>query len=236
MKALKTITFALTATLFSSVNTWAAQSDIDAVERAFYGNQVDELVQLEKSTQNYDHFLASYRLGLKFSLEQKVEQAKTMMAKLIEEMEIHIQLNPKDAESLALLANIYGYSIGLNPSAATSYGPLAHTTIARAITLDKHNPRVQMFQGILSYNTPAMFGGSKEKAKTAFTLALEYFPSDINSGKHWGHSEASTWLGLTYLEMGDKTMALHYWENAIEINPNNGWAHYLLESHHANAK
>ncbi|WP_075186484.1 tetratricopeptide repeat protein [Teredinibacter haidensis] len=232
MKSIKTLNTRLftAAILLFTHTAIATQSDIDAIEQAFYSNKIGQLREISNSTQGYEHFLASYRLALKYSFTQDEKKAKQTLDKLIQEMESHFKSHPKDEESLALLANIYGYSIGLNPFMGMTYGPKSHNRIDAALSIDKENPRVLMFKGILDYNTPAMFGGSKESAKTAFTLALDAFSRDHNSGKHWGFSETHVWLGLTYLELGDKQMARYYWEKALAVNPENDWASTLLDT------
>lgn len=229
--ARNTIAF-ITASLLCTA-TLANQADLDAIERAYYSDNVPALKQLAEATRGYDHFVASYRLALKYSFSNQEEAAKSQLASLIEELETHTQANPSDADSLALLANVYGYSIGLNPFKAMTYGPRSHDRIDTARTIAEDNPRVLMFQGILDYNTPAMFGGSKEAAKVAFTEALDAFEKDQGSDRYWGHSETSVWLGLTYLEQGDLAMARHCWQQALTLNPDNSWATHLLESNKA---
>ncbi len=216
--------------VFFASSSFAAQADINAIEQAYYQHRTDKLTALLQVTNGYDYFLASYRLAIVYNFQQQEEKAKGILQKLIEQMEAHTRNNQKDAESLALLANIYGYSISLSPGKSMEYGPKSHETIAKAVALDKRNPRVQMLKGILEYNTPLAFGGSKEKAKIAFTLAQESFYNDYNSGKHWGHSENNVWLGLTHLELGDSAMARYHWQKALEINPDNSWARFLLEN------
>ncbi|SMF52363.1 Cytochrome c biogenesis factor [Alteromonadaceae bacterium Bs31] len=222
---------ALCLAVLTTNTSLAAQSDIDAIEQAFYHNQLDKLEQIEKSSTGYDHYFASYRLGLKHAINGDLDQAKTTMEQLIVEMESYTKENPEDAESLGLLAYIYGYTISLEPMKAQSYGPLSHSRIAQAQAISPDNPRVLMFKGVIEYNTPAMYGGSKHKAVEALSLALEQFPSDLASGKHWGHSEANVWLGLSYLELGQREKAREHWQAAVDLNAENAWARGLLEQH-----
>ena len=231
-KTLKLVVCASLAILFS-VNSVAEQSDIDAIEDAFNRGDSEKMQQLITSTEGYEHFLANYRQALQQSFHQQQKEAQSTLEDLIEKMETHTTTHPDDAESLALLANVYGYSIGLNPLKAMSYGPRSHDRIRAALAINNESPRVLMFEGIIAYNTPAMFGGSKQKAKAAFDQALAVFPADKDSGMHWGYSDTQVWLGLTHLELDNIDMARHYWQQALATNSQNNWAKHLLESNQA---
>ncbi|MDO3388693.1 tetratricopeptide repeat protein [Gilvimarinus sp. SDUM040013] len=229
MQILKKATLILTTALIANVS-WSAQSDIDAIEDAYLGGQPAALVNLIDSTQGYDRFLAKYRLGMMYSFSQQSDQAKATFASLISGLEEHLVANPNDSEALVLLAYTCGYSITLDPAKATSYGQKSYQALAKAETLAPNNPRVYLVKGILQYNTPAAYGGSKDIAKQALEQALALYPNDVNSGYYWGHDEANIWLGLTLLELGDKTSALTHFQAAATLEPNNGWAKYLLSS------
>lgn len=222
-------TIALTTAIMNTC--FAGQLEIDAIEQSFNTGNTQVLTELGKSTVGYDNFLARYRLGLHYSLTDKRDEAITTLEQLITDMEPSIDAFPEDAESLALLASVYGFTVSLDPGKAISYGPRSHEHIHAAVALNKNSPRVQLFKGIIEYNTPPMFGGDTESAQKSFLEALNHFPEDINSGKHWGHSEAFTWLGLTYLQRGDTDTAVTYWERALTVTPDYGWAKKLLADH-----
>lgn len=229
MKIFQRATLVLTAVLLSH-NSVAAQSDIDAIEEAYLTGQPQTLVSLADNTEGYDQFLAEYRLGMTYSFSQQAEQAKTTFAQLIANLEAHITEQPDDAEALALLAYAYGYSTTQSPEMATSYGQKSYQALAKAEALAPESPRVYLVKGILQYNTPAAYGGSKEVAKQALEQSLALYVNDVNSGYYWGHSEANVWLGLTHLELGNKPAALEHFQAALDLEPGNGWAQYLLNS------
>lgn len=231
MKIIQTIATVCALTTAMAGTSFAGQAEIDAIEHSFNTGNTQLLTELSESTVRYENFLARYRLGLHFSLTDKRDNALTTLEQLIPDMESHIDAFPEDADTLALLANVYGFTISLVPAKAVTYGPRSHKYIQGAVTLSKTNPRVQLFKGIIDYNTPPAFGGDRERAQKSFQEAINRFPGDIESGKHWGHSEALTWLGLTYLQLGDSQSAQEYWQQALTITPDYGWAKKLLNDH-----
>ncbi|WP_045855638.1 tetratricopeptide repeat protein [Teredinibacter purpureus] len=226
-------TLITTASVFLACTSHADQSNIDAIEHAFHTQDAAQLEQLANDISGYDQFVARYRLVLKYQFEKQPTLATSTLNGLIDDIASHCESHPEDAEAQALLGNLYGYSISLNPSKAMVYGPRAHDHITLAEMLDKENPRVQMFKGIMDFNKPAMFGGSKTAARDALIRAVAAFPSDRQSGNHWGYSDAHIWLGLCYLELGDTGSARKHWGKALDINPDGGWASMLLNSHPA---
>jgi len=225
----KPLIFLLCA-LLSSTSAFAKQSDIDAIEEAYYHGKVETLLTLREQTSGYERFLASYRLAIQYRGQGKQQEESQLLENLITELKQYVQNNPTDADSIALLGNVYGYSIGANPIKAMSYGPRAQTTIAQAMDLDPDNPRVLMFKGIMDLHAPKMFGGSDDSALKAFLTALEKFPADRNSERHWGYSDTLVWLGVAYQKQGDMKTARDYWQQALGANPNNGQATHLLNT------
>lgn len=230
MKTLNRIALIATSVcaLILPVQAIAEQETVDSIESAFNQGNLKALGALTNNSSGYDSQLASYRLALAYSSNDKMGQAREEMADLIEELKLQIKTNPSNAETLALLASSYGIYIRFDPSKATTFGPLSHEMIARALTLDNRNPRALMVEGTIKYYTPTTYGGSKEKAKEAFKLALKYFPEDQNSGHYWGHAETHVWLGLTLLDLGQKEAAQQQWRKALELQPNHKWAKHLI--------
>ncbi|UTF60130.1 tetratricopeptide repeat protein [Gilvimarinus sp. DA14] len=222
--------FIATVLLATTTSALAGQADIDAIENAYQKAQTDTLASLVDETRGYDQLLAEYRLGMLYSFSQQAERAKHTFNNLIEKLESHLAEHPDDAEALALLANVHGYTITLEPGKAASYGQKSYDALAKAQALAPASPRVNMIKGIIEFNTPVAYGGSKENARQSLTKAVKYYQDDVNSGIYWGHAEAHIWLGLTLMEQGDKNEALEHFQTATELEPNNSWAQHLLSS------
>ena len=56
-----------------------------------------------------------------------------------------------------------------------TYGVEASTALQKGMQLDPNNPRLYYLQGMSLFNTPAAFGGGKEKAKPIFEKSVALF-------------------------------------------------------------
>ena len=229
MKLLQSIVLTV-ACSYTSL-TMAGKEELNAVEQAFNAQTPTELIHLAETLDGFDGFIANYRLVIKHQYSNEVDKAKSVAQALVPELEAYIETNPTDAEALALLANVYGYTISLLPEKAMEYGPLSQSTIQNALELAPENARVLLFKGSLEYSTPTMFGGSKVKARETLTAAISTYENDVASERYWGHADAIILLGLTYLEEGKLDLARNYWQQALVVQPSNGWAHFLLAQH-----
>lgn len=223
----KTLT-ALALTLQISFSSIAGQAQIDEIEQAAGTLNIEQLQIIVDSSEGYEQALAQYRMSLSANLLSQDELAVTSLNKSIEQLEQLDQATPNNPEIKALLAQVYGYKIALEPMKGMYYGPKSATTIAAAEDLAPNNPRVLLVKGIGKYNTPAIFGGSTDAAAAAFDKAIEAFNNDKASDYYWGHAEAYTWRGLVQLQQGNIAMAKQDWQHALEINPDYGWAQMLL--------
>lgn len=218
----------LAITLQISFSAVAGQAEIDQIEQAAGVLNIAKLQSISTQVNGYEQALAYYRIGLSANLTGQTEQAINAIDQAIELLEQLDESSIDDVEIKALLAQVYGYKIALEPIKGMYYGPKSNTTIAAAETLAPNNPRVQLVKGISKLNTPAMFGGSDKAAFQAFDKAIHAYATDQNSNYHWGYAEAYTWRGLVQLQKGDSDKAKQDWQLALNINPNYGWAKMLL--------
>lgn len=232
--ATKTVTktFALKVTLIASLvlpaTALAGQAEIDQIERAASVLNTQKLTQLSQEFNGYDKALGLYRLGLSHNLTGNQDAAKTAMKEAMNTLEELSESQPENAEVKALLAQVYGLSVALEPLKAPYYGIKSGQVLGEAEALAPNNPRVKLVKGIGKLNTPPMFGGSKDAALKAFEQAVELYQNDEYSNYHWGEAETYTWLGLVHQQQGDTTKAKQHWQKALEINPDYGWAKMLM--------
>ena len=135
------------------------------------------------------------------------------------------------AEIYALLSSVYGRQISLSGIKGMFLGPKSGNLLKKAEQLAPDNPRVVLSAAISDFNTPKMWGGSKERAVEGFQRAAYLFAQEKPTDPiHpvWGHSEAYTWLGIAYLDRGERDAARAAFEKALEIDPDNGWVKYEL--------
>lgn len=142
-----------------------------------------------------------------------------------------VRRRPDCAEAHALLGSAYGQKIGLRPVLGMTLGPRSGRALERARRLAPDNPRVVLLEAIGAYNTPRMFGGSRERAREGFERALRLFaargPADPLQ-PDWGHDEAYAWLGIAHRAEGRRDQARAAFEAALRLNPQYGWVRHQL--------
>jgi len=149
----------------------------------------------------------------------------------IQHLEKAIQLDKNFAEAYALVASLYGEKIGSNPLLGMSLGPKSGVFMEKAIKLAPENPRVVYLDAISKNFTPAMFGGSKEKAISGLYQAGELFVKWQSSdplAPEWGHAECYAWLGNILTEQKKFVEARAAFEKSLALRPNYGWVKYEL--------
>ena len=230
------LTCALSIALISALSTaslstqaLAGQDDINAIERA--ANQLDTnaISQQLENLQGYDLAFAHYRLAVIAHVANSESDTLAALDSAISVLnKLRIQ-EPSNPEVLALLAQVYGYKAGLQPFKAMYYGMKSNDALTKAQQLAPKNPRVLLVSGIIKANTPALFGGSNEKAEQAFSQAIEAFSHGSTSDYHWGYADAYTWRGVIHSKNGDTDLAKVDWQAALSVQPDFGWASSLLQ-------
>ena len=170
-----------------------------------------------------DYRIASYLLGAD---EESKDQAAKHLKTTVEHLKKATEIDPQTAEAYALLSSAYGLQIGLSPMKSMFLGPKSRKAIQKAKKLAPDNPRVVLSAAISTFNTPKMFGGSKEKGLQGFQRASELFAQEEPTDPiHpvWGHSRTYAWLGIAYQNRGELESARAAFEKALEVNPDFGW-------------
>jgi tetratricopeptide (TPR) repeat protein len=199
----------------------------DAAANAMDVSKLKQLSQentLEYATA-YSHYrlaIAANILGQRSSASQALEQAQTLLEQAL--------INDKQAETLALLANVYGMQISFDTSKGATLGMKIGQLLEQAKALDPSNPRVALVQAISAFNTPSLFGGGMDKAIRLSTQAIQYYGQPCND-ICWGETEAYTWRGLAKQEYGDITGAIEDWQLAVSLDADYAWAKFLLSQH-----
>ena len=173
--------------------------------------------------------LADYRIaGL---LEGESKDPSEHLNAAVEHLKKATEIDPQAAEAYSLLSSVYGWQIGLSPMKSMLLGPRVGKAAQKAKQLAPDNPRVVLSAAISDFNTPEMFGGSKEKGLQGFQRAAELFAQEEPTDPIqpvWGHREAYAWLGIAYQNQGELESARAAFEKALEIDPDFGWVKYWL--------
>ncbi len=174
--------------------------------------------------------LADYRIAGLLEGESK-DQASEHLKVAVEHLKKATEIDPQAAEAYALLSSAYGLQIGLSPMKSMLLGPRVGKASQKAKQLAPENPRVVLSAAISDFNTPKMFGGSKEKGLQGFQRAAELFAQEKPTDPIqpiWGHREAYAWLGIAYQNQGELESARAAFEKALAIDPDFGWVKYWL--------
>ena len=173
--------------------------------------------------------LADYRIaGL---LEGESKDPSEHLNAAVEHLKKATEIDPEAAEAYSLLSSVYGWQIGLSPMKSMLLGPRVGKASRKAQQLAPDNPRVVLSAAISDFNTPEMFGGSKEKGLQGLKRAAELFAQEEPTDPIqpvWGHREAYAWLGIAYQNQGELESARAAFEKALEIDPDFGWVKYWL--------
>ncbi len=188
------------------------------------------------STFGDKEWLVNYYLALNnYRISTILYEDKEMSEKYIESAKEAIQksIEGKDdfADSHALFSSILGIELGFKPQLGMINGMKIGKEIEKAKKLEPENPRVYLIDGNGKLYTPAMFGGGVDKAIGLLEKAAELFKKEENRGIYpdWGKDEVYVFLGNAYKEKKEDSTAIKFYKKALEVNPDYGWAKYLLE-------
>ena len=135
------------------------------------------------------------------------------------------------AETFALRASVLGVLIGTGgATAGMLLGPKAGDAMDRAAELGPRNPRVALLRGVSAFNTPGLWGGGMDKARTYLEQAIARFAGDRPAPPlpAWGEAEAHLWLGRVRQRAGDTAGARAAYARALALQPDNAWLSRVL--------
>jgi tetratricopeptide (TPR) repeat protein len=220
--AMKTLLLITSLTLVSHTS-FANISDIDAAANTM---NITELSQYSEQAIDYEKAYADYRLAITANIIGQRQLATDSLNNAQHTLESLLVQDPS-ADQQALLAAVYGMQISFDNSKGAVLGIKTAQLLQQANDLEPNNPRVSLVRAINAFYTPSVFGGGLDKSQTLATQAISQFEQPCNE-ICWGHAEAYTWRGLAKQEQGDLKGALQDWQTATEVDPQYGWATYLL--------
>jgi tetratricopeptide (TPR) repeat protein len=214
-------------------------SSMVSVQAAVVAGDVNALSQaramVERALTAYpnDAWLSHY-LGYALYREAVLRQGvrgtpKEDIAKLLEAsqhaLEASVKADPKIPENHALLAQVVGLRISVNPESAMLLGEVAEQELTRATQLGPNNPRVAMIQGVNALFTPAEYGGGPVKARALLNHAIELFPADHprSPAPAWGKAETYGWLGVLDVRERNFDAARAKYASALAAEPGYAW-------------
>jgi tetratricopeptide (TPR) repeat protein len=205
----------------------------DAMLRGYALLQRASLLNPEDRYVEYYLAYAGYRL-MTYGMAVKQDDIYKEFAERAEGRTEALARNYPDwSEPSVLLAAIYGIEIAHSWMNAPTLGPKSGDLLEKSLSIDSTNPRAYLILGTGKLNTPAIFGGSVEKAIDYFRESLSLYEAAAYHSRPvleptWGYVDALTWLGLAYEKQERYTDALSVYQKALQVDPNYARATYVL--------
>lgn len=227
MNPLKTIALMLLLGVAANVQALSVES----IEYASLRNDLGALLAMrdEANTQTSDYASAylDFRIGVAANVMGDTKLAKSSLKSSAKTLQRKLKESPDSVPHMALLANVYGMTIGVSPIKGAFLGPKSQKLIDRAMALAPNDPTVLLVKGISLYNMPSMFGGSKSEALEMLEQAIAAFDASLATPA-WGPREAQVWRALTLDALDKRDAAIVELNSALEREPDYAWARFVL--------
>lgn len=128
-----------------------------------------------------------------------------------------------ESEANTLIAAINMIKLSRNQSNAPVIAQKIYDLLSVANEHDSLNPRAYLIKGIMLFNTPKMFGGSKQKAINNFNKALKIFEMNFHKEINWGNLESLAWKGQALVKLNKLNKAKELYLEALQIEPKFSW-------------
>lgn len=160
--------------------------------------------------------------SLPASASNKVAAAAALDAAL-GALSVAVKLDPRDAESHALLGTLYGMKIDGNLIRGARFGPRVAEHRKLALETGAQNPRVQYLLGTCQFHT-AKKPAKQREALATFLKAQQLFEAEARMPggplePRWGYDTCLTFIGRTYELLGEPTNAAEYFRKALALRP-----------------
>lgn len=178
-------------------------------------------------------------LQLRSQQPPREKTAEEAMEEAIKSLEAAVRLDPWDAESHAMLGTLYGMKIHGGMLRAIRYGPRVQEHQKQALAHGARNPRVRYLLGAARFHT-AENQADFRQALATLQEAEKFFSAEgatareNSTAPRWGRSSCLTFIGRSYLRLGDRKNAAAYFRKALAAHPNDHVAKRELDQLTAN--
>lgn len=169
---------------------------------------------------------ASFHRMLQIQSQRKPDAhaAHAAMDDAIHAFDTAVTLDPKHAESHALLGTLYGMKIQGGIFKAIRFGPRVQSHQKHALQSGGHNPRVRYLLGTGRFHTAKNHAAYREALHTLLAAEKLFLAEAKRPPKpldpRWGLSSCRTFIGLAYLKLGEQAHAAQYFKKALADHPN----------------
>jgi tetratricopeptide (TPR) repeat protein len=149
--------------------------------------------------------------------------AETAMDAALAALSTAVKLDPRHAESHALLGTLYGMKIDGNWVRGARFGPRVQKHRKQAMEFGAENPRVRYLLGACQFHT-AKKPAAQREALASFLAAEKLFAAEAQRvigplEPRWGHGSCLTFIGRTYELLGQPTEAASSFRKALARQP-----------------
>lgn len=150
--------------------------------------------------------------------------ADAAMQEAVTALESAIAIDPHHAESHAILGTLYGMKIRGGMLRAIRFGPRVQEHQKQALLSGANNPRVRYLLGTGQLHTAKNESAIREalttllSAEKLFLAEAKRLPKPFEP--RWGLSSCRTFIGISYLKLGEKSQATGYFKKALADHPN----------------
>jgi len=156
------------------------------------------------SSENPDHWLASYYAGLSCILAAKNSPSKVNSDQLLDKaqgfIDISLELKSNEPENHILQAFLYQVRLLADPQGrSVSFAQKADACLKKALSADSDNPRAYFLMASNVYYTPPVFKGGPKNALPVFVKAKEKFRSykpGLSFAPGWGEKQNEEMIRL----------------------------------------
>jgi tetratricopeptide (TPR) repeat protein len=178
-------------------------------------------------------------LQLRSQQPPREKPAGEAMEEAVKSLESAVMLDPRDAESHAMLGTLYGMKIHGGMLRAIRFGPRVHEHQKQALAHGARNPRVRYLLGAARFHTAKNQADFRQalatllEAEKLFSAEAAAASKDATAPR-WGRSSCLTFIGRCYLRLGDRKNAAAYFRKALAAHPNDHVAKRELDQLTAN--
>jgi hypothetical protein len=152
---------------------------------------IDKLELLAKA--HPEQWLLQYYTGwacTQPSFQLSREEAESLTERAEPYVKKALALQPDNAETLTLMAYWLSARINASPIRGVTLGSDSRSYANKAIAADTANPRAFLIMALVTYHTPAIFGGGKKKAEPIVQETAQRFAAfkpKTAIAPHWGN-------------------------------------------------
>ena len=174
---------------------------------------------------HYDLAYTLHRRANGLLVEEKAEQAKTMLEEAVQ-FAARARALGGNAQAQALQGAVTGQLAGASGGfAMMRLGRASFRLLDEAVAAAPRDARVALLNGMSRMNAPAFAGGGAVRGEAELRRAVTLYASDRSASPQptWGRADAHIWLGIALEKQGKWSEAQAEFTRALALAPGHRW-------------